>query len=48
VEAIAIEPSPTMQRRLFNEVEPRARAAGFADVVDDWEPDVRWLRGTDS
>jgi predicted nucleotidyltransferase len=35
------------QHRLFNLIEGRARSEGFGDVVDAWEPDVHWLRGTD-
>jgi hypothetical protein len=37
---------PEAQRELFNRIEPQARAAGFGDVVDGWEPDVAWLRGS--
>jgi hypothetical protein len=37
---------PEAQRELFNRVEPLARRAGFGDVVDGWEPDVDWLRGS--
>jgi hypothetical protein len=37
---------PEAQRELFNRVEPLARRAGFGDVVDGWEPDLDWLRGT--
>jgi Nucleotidyltransferase domain len=33
------------QHELFNLIEAVARRAGFADVVDGWEPDVDWLRG---
>jgi hypothetical protein len=36
---------PAALRELFKLVEPAARRAGFADVIDSWEPDVRWLRG---
>ena len=36
---------PRAQHELFNLIEPVARAAGFGDVVDGWEPDVDWLRG---
>ena len=37
---------PEAQRELFKRVEPLARRAGFDDVVDGWEPDLDWLRGT--
>jgi hypothetical protein len=37
---------PKAQRELFKRVEPLARRAGFGDVVDGWEPDLDWLRGT--
>ena len=33
------------QHELFRRIEEPARRAGFGDVVDGWEPDVRWLRG---
>lgn len=33
------------QRALFRDVDRVARAHGFGDVVDGWEPDVAWLRG---
>jgi predicted nucleotidyltransferase len=33
------------QQALFRRVEEYARAHGFADVVDGWEPDVAFLRG---
>jgi Nucleotidyltransferase domain len=36
---------PQAQRDLFNLIEPAARAAGFGEVIDAWEPDVDWLRG---
>jgi len=36
---------PAALRELFNLIEPAARGEGFGDVVDGWEPDVRWLRG---
>ena len=32
-------------RVLFRAVEPRIRAHGFGDIVDDWEPKVGFLRG---
>jgi predicted nucleotidyltransferase len=33
------------QHALFREAERVARGNGYGDVVDSWEPDVRWLRG---
>lgn len=48
VEKIVSDPSPSTQRMVFNQAEPRARAAGLSDVVDAWEPDVGWLRGGDA
>ena len=33
------------QRELFRLVERDARAHGFDDAIDEWEPDVPWLRG---
>jgi hypothetical protein len=37
---------PEAQHELFNRIEPQARSAGFGDVIDSWEPDVAWLRGS--
>ena len=37
---------PTAQHELFNRIEPQARRAGLGDVIDSWEPDVAWLRGS--
>jgi len=36
--------SAASQRALFRRVEPRVRAHGFGDVVDDWEPHAAFLR----
>lgn len=33
------------QRALFRDVERVARAGGFDPELDEWEPDVAWLRG---
>ncbi len=33
------------QRALFREVDRAARERGFGAAVDEWEPDVAWLRG---
>jgi hypothetical protein len=41
----ALTGSPSLQRVLFRTAEPRIRAHGFGDVVDDWEPHVGFLRG---
>jgi hypothetical protein len=37
---------PEAQHELFNRIEAQARSAGFGDVIDSWEPDVAWLRGS--
>jgi hypothetical protein len=37
---------PEAQHELFNLLEDQAREAGFGEVVDGWEPDVPWLRGS--
>jgi hypothetical protein len=34
------------QRALFREVEAIAREHGHGGVIDGWEPDVAWLRGS--
>jgi hypothetical protein len=33
------------QHKLFRLVELDARAHGFGDEIDEWQPDVAWLRG---
>lgn len=33
------------QHALFRELEGQARANGFDEAIDEWEPDVAWLRG---
>jgi predicted nucleotidyltransferase len=33
------------RHELLRRVETRARAEGFGDVLDGWEPDLDWLRG---
>lgn len=38
--------SLTEQQRLFQDAEHLARDRQLGDVVDGWEPDVQWLRGT--
>lgn len=46
VERIAVHAAPSDQRQLFRAVEELARAAGHAAVVDAWQPDLAWLRGS--
>jgi nucleotidyltransferase-like protein len=36
---------PEAQRELFRRIEEPTRREGFGDVIDEWEPDVDWLRG---
>jgi len=33
------------QHELFRRVEAVARAEGFGEAIDEWEPDLAWLRG---
>ena len=33
------------QQALFRDVDRVARERGYADAIDDWQPDVAWLRG---
>jgi hypothetical protein len=35
------------QRALLRAVEPHVRAAGFGDLIDEWEPHVAFLRGSE-
>jgi hypothetical protein len=37
---------PEAQHQLFRRIEDPARREGFGDVIDGWEPDVEWLRGS--
>jgi len=37
---------PDAQHELFRRIEDPARREGFGDVIDGWEPDVEWLRGS--
>ena len=37
---------PEAQHELFRRIEDPARREGFGDVIDSWEPDVEWLRGS--
>ena len=34
------------QQSLFRDVERFARELGFGDVINGWEPDIDWLRGS--
>jgi hypothetical protein len=34
------------QQALFRHAEALARDKGLGDVIDSWEPDVAWLRGS--
>ena len=45
LDSISASPTPDNQRELFRLVERTAQAAGHGAVIDDWGPDVRWLRG---
>ena len=36
----------TAQQALFRETEQLARERGHGATIDDWEPDVAWLRGS--
>jgi hypothetical protein len=40
-----VEGDRDAQHELFRAIETRARAEGFGDVIDAWEPDLEWLRG---
>jgi len=33
------------QNALFRELDRVSRIHGFDNVIDDWEPDLAWLRG---
>jgi hypothetical protein len=41
----ALDGGAEAQRALFRAVEPAIRAAGLADVIEEWEPHVTLLRG---
>jgi predicted nucleotidyltransferase len=43
--AAILNGSSDEQHALFRDVERVARAHGWDDAVDSWEPDVAWLRG---
>jgi predicted nucleotidyltransferase len=36
---------PAVQRGVFRDVEPIARARGISGIIDGWEPDLAYLRG---
>jgi predicted nucleotidyltransferase len=46
VDGLSRRPTASSQRRLFRDVEGVARERGFGSAIDDWEPNVTWLRGT--
>lgn len=46
IEAIVADPTADNLRAAFREIEPDARATGHGAIVDSWEPDLAWLRGT--
>lgn len=46
VERIALHATPSDQRQLFRAMEGLARDAGYGDDFDEWQPDLRWLRGS--
>lgn len=46
LERILESREPDEQRSLFRDVEVVAREHGHGDVVDSWEPDVAYLRGS--
>ena len=45
LETIVSSGGLTEQQSLFRDMEGFARARGFADVVDGWEPELAFLRG---
>jgi hypothetical protein len=47
VEEIAAEPTPSNQREAFRLIENAARDRGYGGIIDDWDPDVPWLRHPD-
>jgi hypothetical protein len=44
VEAIVSDPTPVNLRRGFRALEPAARSGGHGADIDQWEPNVIWLR----
>jgi hypothetical protein len=45
LEAITASGDLAAQQALFRDTEQLARARGLGTVIDDWQPDVGWLRG---
>ena len=45
VSAISDAPDLVGQQALFRDIEQLARARGVGPLVDDWQPDVPFLRG---
>jgi hypothetical protein len=46
LEAIVASGALPLQAALFRDVEALARERGHGGVIDGWEPDVAWLRGS--
>lgn len=46
VDRIVSDPTADVQRAVFRRFEAAAREHGHWTVVDSWEPDVAWLRGS--
>lgn len=46
VQAIVSTGAPDEQRARYRVVEKLARSRGLGEVVDGWEPDVAYLRGS--
>lgn len=46
LEAITASGALDEQQALFRDVEQLAREHGLGSVIDGWEPDVAWLRGS--
>jgi predicted nucleotidyltransferase len=46
IEAIRAAGEPAAQRQMFRDVEALARQRGHGAVIDGWEPNLAWLRGT--
>ncbi len=44
-ERLLAHATPRVLRSAFRQLEAAARASGRDAIVDDWEPDVTWLRG---
>jgi len=48
VARLAADGDVTAQASLFRDAEALARSSGLGSVIDGWEPDVAWLRESDS